>query len=143
MMMSLGLFVFGIDTLPYQKFTHDMAWRHPSSGRVGLRPARQFAGQDDEKISLSGVLLPELTGGDGALELIKHMGNTGEQWPLVEGTGRVYGFFSIENLSITKELFFADGKARRIEFTLHLVRAGDDELDQIGALSSTVLNLIN
>jgi phage protein U len=142
MMMSLGLFVFGMDTLPYQKFTHEMAWRHPSSGRVGLRPARQFAGQDDETISLSGVLLPEISGGDAALDLIKHMGNTGEQWPLIEGTGRVYGFFSIEKLSINKELFFSDGKARRIEFTLNLVRAGDDELDKIGALSSQVLNFI-
>ena len=51
MMMALGLFVFGKDTLPYQKISHEMAWRHSSSGRVGLRPARQFAGVDDETVT--------------------------------------------------------------------------------------------
>lgn len=143
MMMSLGLFVFGMETLPYQKFTHEMAWRHPSSGRVGLRPARQFAGVDDETISLSGVLLPAISGGDLSLDLVRVMGDTGEQWPLIEGTGRVYGFFVIEKLSVTRELFFQDGKARRIEFTLNLARVGDDDLNKIGALSSTVLSFIN
>lgn len=142
MMMALGLFVFGMDTLPYQKFAHEMAWRHPSSGRVGLRPARQFAGVDDETISLSGVLLPEISGGDAALDLVRHMGDTGEQWPLIEGTGRVYGFFVIEKLSVNKEIFFNDGKARRIEFTLNLARVGDDDLDKIGSITSTVLDYI-
>lgn len=142
MMMTLGLFVFGMETLPYQKFTHDLAWRHPASGRVGLRPARQFAGVDDETISLSGVLLPEISGGDLSLDLIRLMGDSGQQWPMIEGTGRVYGFFVIDKLSTTKELFFQDGKARRIEFTLSLVRVGDDDLDKIGAITSTILDMV-
>lgn len=143
MMMALGLFVFGLDTLPYQKFTHEMAWRHPSSGRVGLRPARQFVGVDDETITLSGVLLPELTGGDLSLDLVRYMADTGEQWSLIEGTGRVYGFFVVENLSVSKEYFFKDGKARRIEFTLKLTRVGDDELHKLGAITSKIMDFIN
>lgn len=142
MMMALGLFVFGIESLPYQKFTHEMAWRHPAASRVGKRPARQFAGVDDETISLSGILLPEISGGDVSLDLLRYMADTGEQWSLIEGTGRVYGFFVIEKLSVTKELFFADGKARRIEFTVQLARVGDDELDKIGAINSNVLDFI-
>lgn len=141
MMMTLGLFVFGMESLPYQKFLHDIEWRHPASGRVGKRPARQFAGVGDETITLSGVLLPEISGGDLSLDLIRYMGDTGEQWPLIEGTGRVYGFFILDKLSVTKELFFKDGKARRMEFTLNLVRVGDDDLDKIGAITSTVLNM--
>jgi phage protein U len=142
MMMSLGLFVFGLDTLPYQKFTHEMAWRHPSSSRVGLRPARQFVGVDDETITLSGLLLPELTGGDLSLDLVRYMADTGEQWSLIEGSGRVYGFFVIEKLSVNKEIFFSDGKARRIEFTLQLARVGDDNLDKIGAITSKILDFV-
>lgn len=142
MMMALGLFVFSMDTLPYQKLTQQLAWRHPASSRVGMRPARQFVGIDDETINLSGVLLPEISGGDTSLDLIRYMGDTGEQWSLIEGTGRVYGFFVIEKLSITRELFFKDGKARRIEFTLDLARAGDDQLDKIGAITPAVLDFI-
>jgi hypothetical protein len=142
MMMALGLFVFGMDTLPYQKFSHDMSWRHPSSGRVGLRPARQYVGQDDETITLSGVLLPELTGGDVSLDMVRYMADTGEAWSLVEGTGRVYGFFVIEKLKVDREIFFSDGKARRIEFGLSLARVGDDELDKIGALSDAIMDFV-
>lgn len=142
MMMALGLFVFGMETIPYQKFSHDIAWRHAAAGRVGLRPARQFNGVDDETINLSGLLIPELTGGDLSLDLIRYMGDTGEQWSLIEGTGRVYGFFIIESLSTTRELFFKDGKSRRIEFSIKLTRVGDDQLDKIGSITSTVLNLI-
>lgn len=64
MMMALGLFVFSLSTLPYQELQRKRGWRYASNNRVGKRPARQFAGEDDETIQLSGVLLPELTGGD-------------------------------------------------------------------------------
>jgi hypothetical protein len=36
---------------------------------VGKRPTYQFLGPDEECITLSGVLLPELTGGDEQLPL--------------------------------------------------------------------------
>ncbi|MDB0554464.1 oxidoreductase, partial [Ralstonia solanacearum] len=30
MMMALGLFVFSLDTAPYQEFQRQVGWRHPS-----------------------------------------------------------------------------------------------------------------
>lgn len=142
MMLALGLFVFEMGTLPYQEFQQRIAWRHPSNSRVGKRPARQFTGPDDEIITLSGTLLPELTGGALALDLLRYMGDTGEAWCLVEGTGRVYGFFVIESLDIKKDHFFRDGAARRYDFTIGLARVGDDELHTIGALNETVLDMV-
>lgn len=142
MMLALGLFVFQLETLPYQELQHKIAWRHPSNSRVGKRPARQFTGPDDELISLSGTLLPEITGGAKSLDLLRYMGDSGEAWSLVEGTGRVYGFYVIEDLQIAKKEFFKDGAPRKYDFTINLARAGDDALHNIGAINEAVLGFI-
>ncbi|MFC4519076.1 phage tail protein [Cupriavidus pinatubonensis] len=122
MMMALGLFVFALETAPYQEFQQQIGWRHPANSRVGLRPARQFLGPDDETVTLSGVLLPELSGGDNTIDLLRSMGDTGRPFVLIEGSGRYYGMFVIEGLTVTRTLFFPDGKARRLEFSLKLQR---------------------
>jgi hypothetical protein len=143
MMMALGLFVFDLRSLPYQQFQHQMAWRHPSTSRVGQRPAHQFAGQDEETIKLSGEIYPELhTKGRVSLELVRAMGDQGVAWPLIEGTGMVYGFFSITDLHETKTVFFRDGAARKIEFSMSLVRVGEDNLHRLGAITSSLKSLL-
>lgn len=141
-MMALGLFVFMMETLPYQQLQQRFGWRLASNSRIGQRPGYQFLGVDEETITLSGVLLPELTGGDTALSLLKLMADQGKAWPLLEGTGMIYGFYAVESLEITRSEFFSDGKARRIEFTLTLKRIDDTLLDALGAVTRGMLELI-
>lgn len=141
-MMALGLFVFMMETLPYQQLQQRFGWRLASNSRIGQRPGYQFLGVDEETITLSGVLLPELTGGDTALSLLKMMADQGKAWPLLEGTGMIYGFYAIESLDTTRSEFFSDGKARRIEFTLTLKRIDDTLLDALGAVTRGMLELI-
>lgn len=142
MMMSLGLFVFGLYSVPYQQFQRSVSWRHPSSSRVGKRPVRQYAGQGDDVITLSGVLYPELTGGVLSLAALEEMATAGKSWPLLEGTGRYYGLFVIEEMSETKSFFFPDGAARKIEFSIKLTRT-DDDPSQLGQLTDTLLSALN
>lgn len=133
-MMTLGQFVFNLNTVPYQEMQHSAGWRHPSSSRVGLRPGYQFIGPDEETVTLSGVLLPTFTGGQSSLDELRAMADTGKAWPLIDGTGTLYGLFVIEKLDQTRSEFFSDGAARRIEFTLNLKRVDDDNVDQLGSL---------
>lgn len=126
MMLALGLFVFSLHTLAYQDLQRQLAWRHPSISRVNARPAVQFLGPDDETLTLQGVLLPELAGDSMSLDMLEAMADEGAAWPLLEGTGRIYGLYVITGLSVTRQLFFQDGAARRIEFTLSLKRVEDD-----------------
>lgn len=144
MMMALGLFVFALETAPYQEFQQQIGWRHPSNNRVGRRPSRQFTGLDDETTTLSGVLLPELSGGDNTIDVLRRMGDTGSPYVLIEGSGRYYGMFEIDSLSVTRTLFFRDGKARRIEFSLKLTRV-DGQLEQVigDAAQSAATSLIS
>lgn len=125
MMMTLGFFVFQRSTFAPQSAQDDRAWRHPGNARVGTSPAYQFTGKDEETITLSGTLYPELTGGEVTLDLLHTMADTGKAFPLIEGTGRVRGYFVIESTSMTRSEFFVDGACRKIEFSMKLKRVDE------------------
>jgi phage protein U len=141
-MMALGIFVFGLDTVPYQQLQRQTTWRHPSNSRVGRRPARQFAGPGDDAITLSGTLYPELTGGKVSLALLRYMADSGKAWPLIEGTGYIYGLYVVEDVSETNSLFFSDGAARKIDFTIKLIRVDDDVPEIVGVATSALISML-
>ncbi|MEX5559126.1 phage tail protein [Pseudomonas rhodesiae] len=142
MMLSLGMFVFNLSTLAYQELQRQTNWRHASNSRVGISPALQFVGRGEDTITLPGIILPELAGSVLSLDALRLMANTGKAWPMVEGTGRIYGLWVIESLSETKTVFFRDGTPRRIEFTVTLKRTDDDRIDLLGAATGTGLNIL-
>lgn len=142
MMLALGMFVFSLSTLAYQELQRQTEWRHPSSSRVGAAPARQFIGRGDDSITLPGILFPELAGSKLSLDALRLMANTGKAWPMIEGSGRIYGLWVIESLSETKTLFFRDGTPRRIEFTLSLKRIDDDQLDLVGTATEAGVSIL-
>ncbi|MDP2747965.1 phage tail protein [Pseudomonas sp.] len=142
MMMALGMFVFSLHTLAYQELQRQTDWRHPSSSRVGTNPALQFAGRGDDAITMPGIILPELAGSPISLDALRMMADTGKAWPLVEGTGRILGIWVIESVSETRTLFFPDGTARRIEFSISLKRVDDGKVDMLGAAIGTGANIL-
>lgn len=142
MMLALGMFVFSLSTAAYQALQRQTEWRHTSSNRVGTAPARQFLGRGDDSITLPGVILPELAGSALSLDALRLMANTGKAWPMVEGSGRIYGLWIMESLSETKTLFFRDGTPRRIEFTVILKRIDDDRIDLIGTGTSVGISIM-
>ncbi len=81
------------------------------------------------------MLLPEITGGRLSLLMLAKMAESGKAWSLIEGTGTIYGMYVIESLSETRTLFFFNGSARRIEFTLTLKRVDGDFGAVTGSLS--------
>lgn len=142
MMMALGFFVFSLHTAAYQEMQRQLAWRHASVPRVGDRPASQYVGPDDETITLNGVLLPELAGARISLDVLQAMADTGDAWPLIEGTGRIYGLYVIEGLQTTRTLFFPDGAARRIDFAISLKRVADTGLEAASLVGELLLDQI-
>ena len=142
MMLALGMFVFSLSTAAYQALQRQTEWRHASNPRVGAAPARQFVGRGDDTITLPGIILPELAGSALSLDALRLMANTGKAWPMVEGSGRIYGLWIIESLNETKTLFFRDGTPRRIEFTLCLKRVDDDRIDLLGAATRVGVSIM-
>lgn len=125
MMLSLGQFVFSLDTLAYQQLQRATEWRHAQNARVGARAASQFVGPGDDSITLDGLLLPELAGKYASLNTLRDMAGQGAAWSLVDGNGVVYGAWVILRVNETGTLFFRDGTPRRIEFSLDLRRVDD------------------
>lgn len=134
MMMALGQFVFGMDTLAFQELDRQAAWRHAANSRVGDRPARQYIGPGDETIKLSGLLAPEFRGSSQSLEQLRAMADDGNAYALVDGAGGVHGAWVIEDISEKGSVFIAEGLPRRIEFGLTLQRVDDERASSDGGL---------
>ncbi len=132
-MMTLGTFVFSLPTLAYQQLQRSMDWRHASSERVGARAAHQYLGVGEETIELSGTVAKELTAGEPSLNTLRDLAQDGVPLPLVDGRGYVYGAFVIKGISETQGLFFRDGAARTLEFSLSLLRVDEATLQQAAA----------
>ncbi|WGM04002.1 phage tail protein [Arsenophonus nasoniae] len=140
-MAALGLFVFQLKTAPYQTLQINRRWRYGFNSRLGIRPAFQFIGLDNDDITLSGSLYPELTGGRLSLIALEAMAESGKAWPFLDGEGNIYGMFVIEEISQSKSLFFADGAPRKIEFTLKLKRVDESLSAMFGDLNEQMKGL--
>lgn len=136
MMMVFGMFVFMLRTTPYQQLQHSQEWRHVKNERVNQSASWQYIGAGDDNITLSGVLYPEITGGNLSLSALETVGYAGRPWPLIEGTGRIYGMYVLTRLERGKSEFDRFGNPKKIEFTLSLSRVDADYREKLQ--SSTV-----
>jgi uncharacterized protein len=134
MMMIYGLLPFMRQTLPYTQLMHDSSWSWASNSRIGTRPAAQFTGKGNDKITLSGELRPELTGGPVKALAFQLLADEGRAWPLIGGDGTIYGMYVIESFKTTHSDFYADGSARVIAFTLSLLRVDESLVSMFGDL---------
>lgn len=141
MMATLGLFVFMLKTTPYQSFQYKQSWRHAFNSRVGARPAWQFVGSDNDTITLSGELYPELTGGSPSLLVLKLMADSGKAWSFIDGSGAIYGMFVIESVDETKTEFMSGGAAKKISFTLTLRRVDNNLFEMLGDLQEQLSDM--
>jgi phage protein U len=121
-LMTLGMFIFGMDTIPYQDLQRRMSWRHEESERFGRRAASQFAGAGDDAITIAALVVPEVAGSYGAIDRLVEMADTGDNWPLVDGLGRVLGQYRIDTIDIGHVGIMAGGLPRGQNFTMELKR---------------------
>lgn len=142
MMLALGMFVFMRQTLPYQNWQRTTDYRWPSNSRVGKRNAYQFLGPDEEKVTIGGVLYPEITGGKISLMTLRQMADQGKAWSLIDGAGTIYGMFIVNSVSDTGTEFFSDGTPRKIDFTLSLTRVDESLNDVYGDIQQQGKELI-
>ncbi len=126
MMMIYGMFVFELRTLPHQQLQHNKTWRHVKNERINRSASWQYIGAGDDQITLSGVLYPEITGGEVSLSLLTTQAYTGRPWPLIDGVGQIYGMYVITAVRTTRSELDRHGKAKKIEFTVSLERCDED-----------------
>lgn len=88
MLMIYGLFVFSVETAPFERVERDTNWRWPSNNRTGADIVYQYTGRGEDSMRFTGVLMPEFSGGAMNLEMLRKMGDRGEPYLLMGGMGR-------------------------------------------------------
>lgn len=126
MLLALGLFTFGIDTLAFDDLQRRASWRHATSTRVGARDATQYTGPGEETVSIPGSVYHEIADGRVSIDELRRMAGTGDAWSMVDGLGYVYGAFVITGLDERRKAFFPDGTPRLIDFSIDLLRVDQD-----------------
>lgn len=134
MMMSLGMFVFEINKATYQQLKHNSKYGWQKQSVVGARPAYQFTGLDEETINLSGTIYTELSAGEDPINQLKSMAESGKAFNLVSGQGENLGIWAITEIDLNKSGFIKEGAARKIEFTIPMVKLDDGATDQLANL---------
>lgn len=125
MLLAIGMFAFSIPTIVHDELQRRSSWIHATSPRIGARDATQFVGVGPETISLRGVAHAELSDGRASLDELRDMAGTGNAWSVVDGAGQVYGAFVIEGIDEGLKELGPDGRPRKIEFSIDLLRVDD------------------
>lgn len=122
-LLALGLFVFAMDSLPFNELQRRTDWRHAKADRHGLRAASQFIGPGEDKVTITGTLVPEIAGSYSSIERLREMAASGDAWSLVDGAGNQLGMFRIMAVDERQTAHVPGGLARKIDFAIDLDRA--------------------
>ncbi|WP_186155688.1 phage tail protein [Burkholderia gladioli] len=130
MLMSLDQFVFSLTSAPFHELSRRRDWKHARKSRVGARDSRQFAGEGEDTITLTGMVAPGVIGDAASIDALAAMADHGDAYVLVDGAGHAYGAYVITGLEERQCYHTAEGIPRRIDFTLTIERVDDEVLRQ-------------
>ncbi|HAN51653.1 MAG TPA: hypothetical protein DCQ75_00930 [Pseudomonas sp.] len=117
--MALGEFVFGLATgFPYERLERKTTGGWVDLDIISSKPLSHQTGQGLEELRLSGKA--QLEAGMLAVDELRAMANARKPYTLVDGLGRVWGRWRIDNVSEQQQRVLDDGTATLLEWTLEL-----------------------
>ena len=125
-LMTLGGYVFGIDSAAYDEMRRVAEYRWEALARIGRSPARQWLGPGDETIELNGTIYPVRRRAEEELDALRAEAAKGEPLRLMLGTGEILGLWVIRRISETAGTFLAGGVPRKADFRVQLAYYGED-----------------
>ncbi|CCO22233.1 phage tail protein [Maridesulfovibrio hydrothermalis] len=125
-MMKLGDYKFSMITAAYDQLVRTNAYRWTAQPRIGREPARQYIGPGDETIELSGVVFPQFLGGLDQPNRMRTEAGKGKPLMLVDGRGKVWGEYVIEQVREEQPAHFKGGAPRKQLFSLRIAKYGED-----------------
>lgn len=115
--VTVDVFPFNADAVE-----EDGATTYAKKELLGRMPGREFVGEDDEKFTIKGQVLPTKIGGLNELETLNGLRRSGERIMVVRGDGRVLGWHAIENVRKSHEMLGPDGVGQVVKHDVSLVR---------------------
>lgn len=126
MLYLLGTLI--VDTRP---FSID-AWERNADAAIAVKPViggfqpKEFMGEGEEEISISGQILPSKIGGLIELEMAHQMRKSGTRFPLLRGDGWRPGWFAITKISEKHTEINRDGVGYLVNHTISMIRTEPD-----------------
>lgn len=123
------LYQIGPITLDTMPFNAD-AMRRAGSAAVaekavmGSRPPLEFMGKGEDRITLSGRLLPSRVGGMTELETVRSLMDAGTRVPVMRGDGKMFGWFAIVRVDEDHANLDRFGVGFTLAYTIELTRDG-------------------
>ncbi len=127
-MMLYMLGTLAIDTRPFsiddmqRSASADIA----SKPLMGAFPGKEFTGEGDDEITLSGQLLPTKIGGLEELEIVHEMRRSGTKFPLQRGDGTRLGWFAITRISENHTHLTREGVGFVVKHTIVMTKVQPD-----------------
>ena len=121
-MLTFGTVAFSVAEAAYQTLRPATRYRVPAHERIGMQLTYQFTGPGEDSITLSGVIMPTYRGRPGVLDDLRTLGAAGEPRLLTSGVGEALGRWIIDDVTEERSALFSTGQARKIEFTVKLLR---------------------
>ena len=138
-LFQLGSFQFDLPNGVPQTLDRTASYRWEEQARLLRDPAQQFLGPGSQEITLDGVLFPGFSGRQTTMETLREEAAKGEPQMLTDGLGRVYGKWAVTQIREGLDTFAPGGGARKITFSVQLVKYAEDNPGQ--AASPFSMNL--
>ncbi|WP_099864743.1 phage tail protein [Pararhizobium haloflavum] len=105
---------------------------------IGSLPSREFMGEGDDRIVISGQLLPQKVGGLTELEALHAFRRGGETLPVMRGDGKMFGWFVVEEIREEHSGLFRDGVGSALKHSVTLAKSAPEQASAsiVGALVS-------
>lgn len=121
-MMRLGIYKFSIGTAAYQELSRSASYRWARQERIGTNDALQFTGMGPETVDLRGAIFPLFNGSGNETAKLRLQASIGLPLPMIDGLGKVWGLWAVEQINEKQSVFLDNGAAKKIEFDLRLAR---------------------
>lgn len=125
------LYMLGTLTIDTRPFSIDEMQRTASADiaskpLMNAFPGKEFTGEGDDEITLSGQLLPTKVGGLNELEIAHEMRRSGTRFPLQRGDGTRLGWFAITRITENHTNLTRNGVGFVLKHTIVMTRVQPD-----------------
>jgi phage protein U len=125
-----------IDTRPFavDAMSRNAAADIASKPLIESLPGKEFMGEGDDEITLSGQLLPSKIGGLSELETLHAMRRAGTRFPLMRGDGRRLGWFAITRINEDHQELTRDGVGFVVKHQITMTKVAADSGSGLGII---------
>lgn len=131
MLMTLGQFVFQPDDLTFSEIQRKRSWNYADNAVAAGRKKRQYIGPGDDQVHLPCLIYEDHGFGKRqSIDALSDMADQGIGYVLCDGSGYIYGVYTIDSIDETRQSLMFNGVPRKIDCSISLTRVDDARIQR-------------